>query len=317
MIFGRSAAVLLAAVIWGSVGPAQELSGSAADPGALGALRLLIGGLVLAAPLIGRSGWGSLFRRDVLAWVAAAAVSTAIFQATFLYAVSRAGAALGTTVALGCAPFATGVFSWWWLRQRPDWRWLAGTVAAVAGCALVLAPANGSRVDPVGVAFAVVSGCCYGAYTVAAKIFLDSETPALVTVACTLLLGGALLTPLIVVHPAHLLDPATLALSGWIGIVGTAIAYALFAWGLTGTTATTAGTLSLAEPLAAVALGALVLHERFAVNATLGSVVLLSGLALVAVPSRRNGSRTIEPALPGRPAGRHPERIPGAGAPVA
>jgi DME family drug/metabolite transporter len=287
MIFGRSAAVLLAAVIWGSVGPAQQLSGSAADPGALGALRLLIGGFVVAAPLIGRSGWGTLFRRAAFPWVVAAAVSTAIYQTTFLYAVSRAGAALGTTVALGCAPFATGAFSWWWLRQRPDWRWLTGTAAAVAGCALVLAPASGSRVDPVGVVFAIVSGCCYGAYTVAAKIFLDSETPALVTVACTLLLGGVLLTPLIAVHPTHLLDPATLALAGWIGIVGTAAAYALFAWGLAGTTATTAGTLSLAEPLAAVALGALVLHEHFTVNATLGSLVLLSGLAVVAVPARR------------------------------
>jgi DME family drug/metabolite transporter len=298
MISGRSSAVLLAAVIWGSVGPAQVLSGTAADPGALGALRLLVGGLVLAVPLVGRAGWGVLVRRGVLPWVITAAVATAVYQATFLYAVRHAGASLGTSVALGCAPFATGAFAWWWLRQRPDWRWLAGTGAAVVGCALVLSPGGGDRVDPVGIVFAVVSGCCYGAYTVAAKIFIGTGTPTMVTVAATLVLGGVLLVPLIVVHPAHLLDLGTVALTGWIGVVATAGAYALFAWGLTGTTATAAGTLSLAEPLAAAALGVLVLHERLTPNATVGSLVLLAGLAVVAIPARRRSAVTPESLAP-------------------
>jgi DME family drug/metabolite transporter len=279
-------AVLAAAVIWGTVGPAQLLSGTSADPGALGALRLLVGGVVLSVPLIGRVPWGALLSRASAPWVLVAAVSTAAYQATFLYAVDRAGAALGTTVALGCAPFATGAFAWWWLRHRPDWRWLAGTLAAVTGCAFVLSSGGAARVDPVGVAFAIVSGCCYGAYTVAAKIFLGAGVPQLVTVASTLVLGGLLLTPLIVAHPAHLLDAPTVALVGWMGLIATALAYVLFARGLSRTDASAAGTLSLAEPLAAAALGVLVLHERLTTNATVGALVLLIGLAVVALPQR-------------------------------
>ena len=281
-----AALVLLAAVIWGTVGPAQVLSGTAADPGALGAVRLLVGGVVLAAPLLGRVGWGALPARDTWPWVVAAAVYTAVYQATFLYAVDRTGAAVGTTVALGCAPFATGAFARWWLGRRPDRRWLVGTLAAVAGCALVLAPGGAGWVDPAGIAFAVVSGCCYGAYTVAAKRFLGSRVPPMTGVAGTLLLGGLLLTPLIVLHPGHLLDPATLALSGWTGVVATALAYALFARGLAGTTATAAGTLSLAEPLAAAVLGLVVLHEHLSPGAIAGCLVLIAGLAAVAVPAR-------------------------------
>jgi drug/metabolite transporter (DMT)-like permease len=198
--------------------------------------------LTLAATLIGEAGWRTLFRRDALPWVAAVAVSTAVFQATFFYAVSRAGTALGATAARCCAPFATGAFSWWWLRQRPDWRWLARTAAAVIGCALVPAPAGGGRVDPVG--------------------------------------------------------------------VGTAVAYALFAWGLAGTTATTAGTLNLAGPYAGVALGALVLHEHLTVNAALGSLVLLSRLAVVAVPACRPRLPAPRAVPPARPLARHSSTSP-------
>ncbi len=278
--------MLVAAVIWGTVGPAQLLSGTSADPGALGALRLLVGGAVLSVPLIGRVPWAALLSRASVPWVLVAAVSTAVYQATFLYAIDRAGAAVGTTVALGCAPFATGAFAWWWLGQRPDWRWLAGTLAAVTGCALILSPGGAARVDPVGVTFAVVSGCCYGAYTVAAKIFLGTGVPQMVTVASTLVLGGLLLSPLVLIHPSHLIEAPTVALIGWMAVIATALAYALFARGLSRTTASTAGTLSLAEPLAAAILGVFVLHERLTVNATVGSIVLLIGLAVVAMPTR-------------------------------
>jgi DME family drug/metabolite transporter len=277
---------LVAAVIWGTVGPAQLLSGTSADPGALGALRLLVGGAVLSVPLIGRVPWAALLSRASVPWVLVAAVSTAVYQATFLYAIDRAGAAVGTTVALGCAPFATGAFAWWWLGQRPDWRWLAGTLAAVTGCALILSPGGAARVDPVGVTFAVVSGCCYGAYTVAAKIFLGTGVPQMVTVASTLVLGGLLLSPLVLIHPSHLIEAPTVALIGWMAVIATALAYALFARGLSRTTASTAGTLSLAEPLAAAILGVFVLHERLTANATVGSIVLLIGLAVVAMPTR-------------------------------
>jgi drug/metabolite transporter, DME family len=116
---------------------------------------------------------------------------------------------------------------------------------------MILAPAREVRVDPWGVAFAVVSGCCYGAHTVSAKKFLDSGLPSGVSIAATLVLGGVLLLPLIAWHPGHLLDPATVTLIAWIGVVGTAMAYFLFGRGLTHTTAATAGTLSLSEPLTA------------------------------------------------------------------
>ena len=296
-----AAAILGAAVIWGTVGPVQVLTGTSADPGALGAGRLLIGGTVLMIPIARRFPLQRLLTRPVLPWVVLAAVSTAVYQAAFLAAIDRAGAALGTTVALGCAPFATGLFAWWWRSERPDRRWLVATAAAVAGCALVLAPSGAGAVDPVGVAFAVLSGCCYGAYTVAAKVFLDAGLPPLVTVAPTLVLGGALLAPfLLTASSAQLTAPSTLTFLAWSGLVGTALAYAVFATGLQHTTAATAGTLSLAEPLTAAAICIVALGEHLTAPALAGCLVLLAGLIVVSVHSQRQPF-TPRPALASTP----------------
>ncbi len=70
-------AVLGAAVLWGTVGPAQVLAGSDADPLAFGAARLLLGGVVLLLVVavleprdLGR--WRVVVRRPVLPQLAAA-----------------------------------------------------------------------------------------------------------------------------------------------------------------------------------------------------------------------------------------------------
>lgn len=295
------AAVLGAAVLWGTVGPAQVLASSPADPGALGAARLLLGGLVLVVPLLGPGG----VRRStptaprVRRWVLVAGVSTAVYQATFLYGIRFSGAALGTAVALGCAPFATGLFSWVWARHRPGVRWLVGTAAAVAGCVVILVPAGAQHVDPLGVLLAVVAGCCYGAYTVAAKFVVDAGAPATASMATTLVLGGLILSPFLLHHPDTLLDARTVGLTAWTGLVGTALAYTLFGRGLRRTSAAAAGTLSLAEPLTATVLGVVVLREHLSATAVVGCTCLLLGLA-ASLPARR---RDDAPPVRSRPSG--------------
>ncbi|MBC8092586.1 MAG: EamA family transporter [Pseudonocardia sp.] len=279
--------VLAAAVLWGTVGPAQVLAGSAADPGALGVLRLLVGGAALGVVTLRHFPWRQLAQRDTLRWLVLAAAATGVYQATFLYAVAETGAALGTAVALGCAPVATGICARWWLRERLTRAWVAGTVGAVAGCVLILSPAGSGEVSATGIAYAVVSGTCYGVYTVAAKGFLDADVPAVGAVALTLLLGGVLLSPLLLLSPRHLLEPDSVALIGWIGLAGTAVAYVCFVRGLHHVTASNAGTLSLAEPLTAAALGVLVLGERLNGNALVGSALLLIGLLVVSVTPGR------------------------------
>lgn len=299
-------AVLGAALLWGTVGPAQVLAESEADPGALGVARLLIGGAALAALSSRESAWRQLLRKDVIGWLLLAALATGVYQVAFMYAVDQLGAALGTAIALGVAPVVTGLCARWWTRDRMTLGWAAGTAAGIIGCTVLLDPWGAEGVAGTGVAVALVSGACYGVYTVAAKRFLSTGVPALPATSFTLILAGVLLSPIIVLNPAHLADADSLLLIGWIGLAGTALAYALFVYGLRRTTAPVAGTLSLAEPLLAALLGVIVLQEQLTSTALAGCALMIIGLVAVTVidarrgrlrnrtPGRRSRTRTLD-----------------------
>ncbi|GGP81602.1 DMT family transporter [Saccharothrix coeruleofusca] len=281
--------VLGAAVLWGTVGPAQVLAASDADPRALGAARLVLGGLVLLGVLSatgrGEPGrWRLLGHGATPGWLVLAAVSTAAYQVAFLSSVARAGAALSTVVALGVAPPAVGALARIAGAERLTRPWLLGTVAAVAGTALLLLPGATVRADTTGVLLGVLSGICYGVYTVAAKRLLDSTAPALVAVSATLVLGGVVILPFTDgLEP--LAEPNALALVGWFAIPATAIGYLLFVSGLRHVTAATAGTLSLAEPLVAAVLGLAFLGEHLPWPAGAGACLLLAGLVVATSPA--------------------------------
>jgi DME family drug/metabolite transporter len=289
---GGPIAVLAAAALWGTVGPAQVLGSSSVSPVALGSLRLLLGGvgLLLLVPLLHRGAprrWSAIWQKPTVGWLIAAGVSTAVYQAAFLSSVTRTGAALATVVTLGAAPPVVGVLARVLGTERLSGVWIGATVAAVAGTALLLLPGASAGVDPAGVILGVLGGACYGIYTVSAKKLLDSACPTFAAVGITLLLGGALLAPSLTGENPAAFTPATLALIGWLGVPATTVAYLLFVAGLRHVTATTAGTLSLAEPLVAVGLGLLVLGERFSALAAVGAAMLFTGLAAVAIPGAR------------------------------
>lgn len=116
----------------------------------------------------------------------------------------------------------------------------------------------------------MVSGTCYGVYTVAAKRFLTASAPALPTTALTLLIAGVALSPLVFMHTENLADSYSLLLIAWTGIAGTTAAYTAFIYGLRRTSAPTAGMLSLAEPLVAAVLGIVVLDEHLSPASPMG-----------------------------------------------
>jgi DME family drug/metabolite transporter len=208
-----------------------------------------------------------------------------------MFSVSRTGAALATAVALGMAPVATGAFARLLGGDRPGRGWTAGTLCAVAGCALLLAPGAG-RVDTAGIVLGIVSGACYGLYTVAAKRLTERRVPMSAAVSATLLAGGLAISPALVRRPPTP-DGRSLALLAWLGVAATAAAYLLFVAGLERVSASTAGTLSLAEPLVAAVLGLAVLGERMTAASGAGLVLLLGGLAVVSTGRTARRDRPV------------------------
>ena len=284
---GGAGLVLGAALLWGTVGPAQALAGDVMSPAALGGWRLVAGGAVLA--LLCRRhlrGLRPALGRGLLRPLLVCALATGVFQAAFLYATDRTGAALATVVALGVGPVATGVIARAVTGEALIRTWWVSTTAAVLGCALLFVP-DGAGPDVLGLLTATASGICYGLYTVyARRLATDHPGVHLPTVsALALLLGAVPLLPWTAGSVAALAQPAALGLVAWLGLAATALAYWLFSVGLRTTGAAAVGTLSLAEPLAATVLGVFVLHEHLTAMAAAGSLLILGGLVAACLPA--------------------------------
>jgi DME family drug/metabolite transporter len=274
--------VLLAALCFATTGTAQALGPSGTDPVGVGAARILVGGaLLVAVALVLPGGFrGRWAPRPVLA--AAAAVAT--YQLAFFAAVADTGVAVGTIVALGSAPTLAGVFEWLLDRRRPEPRWALATALACVGVALLALAGGAASVSPLGIALAVVAGGSYAVYTLAAKRLLNAGHAPEPVMAVAFGLGAVLLLPaLLLSSPGWLLQADGIALALFLGVVPTALAYILFARGLRRLSASETATLTLAEPLTAGMLGAVVLAEPVTGTSAAGAGLVLAGLLALAL----------------------------------
>lgn len=274
-------------MLWGTTGTALAFAPQGAEPAAVGAVRIAVGGAALVFIAALR---GDLRLREIRRWspttTAVAALGIAAYQPLFFAGVAQTGVAVGTVVAIGSAPVATGIIGFVFRGERPGLRWGAATVLAVLGCGLLIGAGGRIAVDAGGVLLALGAGTCYGTYATASKRLLE-EKPYTAVMAVAFGLGAVLLSPVLLFSDlGWLAEPRGAAVALELGLVATAAAYLLFARGLAGLPVATAATLSLAEPLTAGLLGVAVLGERLSAVALVGVGLLLSGLVLVS--ARRN-----------------------------
>jgi DME family drug/metabolite transporter len=276
--------VLLAAVCFGTTGTAQALGPDGIPPVDVGAARILIGGalLVLVARAVREPRGAQPWARGP---VVLGAIGVAAYQLGFFAAVDDTGVAIGTIVALGSAPALTGALEWLVLGRRPDARWAPATALACAGVALlVLAGGGHTGASAPGVALAVLAGASYATYTLSAKRLMSDGHPPERVMAAAFGFGALLLAPVLLIgDPGPLATGGGLALALFLGVVPTALAYVLFARGLRRLSAAETSTLTLAEPLTAGLLGAVVLGERLTVLSGVGAALVLAGLLVLAV----------------------------------
>ena len=285
-------AALSAAVLWGTIGTAQELGAPTAAPATVAAVRSLGGGLLLVVVLLGvghRPRLRAALRGAPLALLGAAAAIT-VFQLGYLTAVRSVGVALGTLVAIGSAPVVAGLLAALGGRA-PGRRWAMATGATVVGAGLLLlgggASGAGQDPGPLGVLAGLVAGAAYGTYTTVSGRVLAAGADGPSAVALTFAGAGILLLPALLLGDLHwVARPAGAAAALWLVVATTALGYVLFARGLAGLDAPTVTTLTLAEPLAATVLAVVLVGERLDATSWVGAAALILGLVLVAAPRR-------------------------------
>jgi drug/metabolite transporter, DME family len=278
--------VLLAAVCFGTTGTAQALGPEDATPVGVGAARIALGALLLllAVRWLAAPGAGVRWHRG---WLAVCAGGVAVYQLAFFAGVAQTGVAVGTVVAIGSAPAIAGLLGSLAGDGPLGARWAAATALAVGGVALMVLGGGDADVDPGGVALSGLAGAGYAAYAVASKRLLVAGHEPERVMAAAFGGGAVLLLPVLLASDVSWVASADgLVMALWLAAVPTALAYVLFARGLRRLPTGEVATITLAEPLTAAALGALVLGERPGAVAVAGAALVLLALVVLALPRR-------------------------------
>ncbi|WP_099330952.1 DMT family transporter [Priestia aryabhattai] len=271
--------ILCAAVLWGTTGTAQALASAEAHSVAIGAVRLAVGGLsLLTACLIQRKNVD--VRRLPILPLAVAAASMAAYQPLFFSAVIKTGVAVGTMVAIGSAPVLSGVLDYIVYRKKPTKKWLLATVTGIIGCSCLLLKKD-TQIDVIGLGMAIGAGASFACYTTVNKKIVQHVDPQ-VGASLVFTAAAVLLIPCWFMYDmSWLVSLNGMGIALHLGILTTAIAYVLFSTALKSVQASTAVTLSLAEPVTAFLLGFFFLGESLTLVNICGAALVLASLVFL------------------------------------
>jgi DME family drug/metabolite transporter len=287
--------ILVAAVLWGTVGVSTRALFALADtaPLSVAFCRLAFSLPALGVALLGSAGRGGrvpvVAKPRQLGAMALIGVMLALYQVCFFGAIQQVGVAVATLVTLCSAPVLVAVLSVVLVGERLTAWLLAALGAALVGTILLASTGSAAEAGAdtlTGVLLALGSALGYALMALLSRSVARACQP-LVTVTVGFAVGS------LIVLPAMLLDGPRLAFPplGWaivvyLGLVPTAFGYVLFTYGMRTTSATVASVATLVEPLTATLLAWLLFDERIGPLGLAGAVLLLGAMVLL---SRKEG----------------------------
>lgn len=295
------------AFTFGMSGPfAKSLMEAGWSPTAAVTARLAGGALVLAlAATLIKPDWVRQAREHAQTVVVYGLIPVAGAQLCYYNAVAHLSVGVALLLEY-TAPILVVGWLWATTRQPPSGLTLAGVALAIAGVTLVLDVfSTGTRIDPVGVAWALGAAVCAGFYFMMSdrvsadgsglhSITLAAGGLVVATIAVTLL-GVAGVMPL--TFTAH--DAAVAGTTvPWLvpvimlGVVSTAVAYTLGISGVARLRPSFASLVGLTEVLFAVLAAWVLIGERVSAIQAVGGVVVLLGLALARLGHRSPATPT-------------------------
>jgi len=208
-------------------------------------------------------------------------------------------------ILIAMMPLWFALLGWLYLRQRLP-RIVVGAIAlGFLGTALLVWPAGegANRFDPGGilVLFLAPLGWAHGSIYAANKAKLP---PSQFTASGLQMLAGAAFTfveALVVGEPATF-DPSTVSTESWLAVAylivfGSMLAYTAYGWLLRNAPLSLVGTYAYVNPIVAVALGTVLLHEPISVRTLVAAAIILAAVAIiVSARSRLGSSAASEPA---------------------
>lgn len=279
----------LAPIIWGTTYFVTTEALPPDRPLLVGLLRALPAGLLLAMLSSARPRGAWWAKATVLG-----ALNVGGFFALLFFAAYRlpggVAATLGAVQPLVAAGLAAVL-----LRERLTASTIASALLGVVGVALLVVTSS-VRLDPLGVAAGLA-----GAVSMATGIVLTKRwgrpVSLLAFTSWQLVAGGLFLVPF-----ALALDPLPKSLTAtnvfgflWLGVVGTALAYALWFRGVQSLPVAQVAMLGLLSPLVAAFVGWALLGQSLTPWQTMGAVIVLATVGVTARRPARGVRRRAPP----------------------
>ncbi|UGT56503.1 EamA family transporter [Nocardia asteroides] len=257
------------------------------EPATVAWLRAAAAGVALLA---WRRPWRARWTRRGIAVAAGFGVVTVAMNIVFYEAIARIP--LGTAVAiefLGPVAVAT-------LGSRRVRDVLAVLLVAVG---VVLLAGVQFDVEPVGVGFALASAVLWAGYIMVGKRVADAgdgqDSLAVGMAAAALLLAPFVLVPQLAIDASVFADPRTWLLGLGVGVLSSAIPYALDQVVLTAVGRARFALLLALLPATAAVVGAIALSQRLSFAELAGIALVMLALTITALPTRQ---ATPEPPAP-------------------
>ncbi|TMM10862.1 MAG: EamA family transporter [Actinobacteria bacterium] len=267
-------------LIWGSTYLGIELAGETIPPLFAVGTRFVAAGLLMAAITVQRRGV-HVFRVRPVELATAALVGLLLPGANAILFVAERHVPTGvSSLIIGSVPLWV-VLLRTAAADRPPTRSLIGVGIGFAGLALLVRPSGGAPL------WAMLIVVC-SAMTWATGAFLSSRLPmpsdSFAATSIEMLVGGAILLPIGIAttHP-HFADFSARSIFGWFYLVtfGSLVGYTAFVWLLDNAPLGTVATYAYVNPIVAIALGAIVLHESPTWTTGIGALLVLACVALV------------------------------------
>jgi drug/metabolite transporter (DMT)-like permease len=304
------AALWVVYVVWGSTYLAIRVAvrpthGAGLPPLLLAGARFTIAGLLMLAVSTRRPAADG--RPDPLGrpqWGAAAVIGLALLLGgNGLVSLAEQRIASGVAaVVVATVPIWAALLGAAWGHERVSRRHGIGLALGFAGVAALVAGSGGGRVDAVGVLTVLGAALSWAAGSVWSRTAPTVRRPLVMT-GMEMLCGGiGCLVVGAAVGETGQLHLAAVPARAWVAtaylvVFGSMLAYTAYVWLLHNARLSLVTTYAYVNPLVAVLLGALVLHERFTVRAAVATVTIVVGVALmVSRPGAAAGPEQV--ALP-------------------
>ena len=268
-------------LIWGSTYLGIELAGETIPPLFAVSTRFVAAGLLLAGFTVWRRG-ARAFR------VAPAELASAVLIGALLPGANAILFVAERHVATGLAALIIGAVPLWIVvlrtvtGDRPPRLALAGVLVGFAGLVLLVRPRSGGA--PLWALLLVVLSSLMWA----GGSFLSGRLPmprdGFAATALEMIAGGLILLPFgIAAGPPDLAHLSGRSAFGWVYLVtfGSIVGYTAYVWLLDNAPLGRVATYAYVNPVVAIALGALVLHESLTWTIGTGAAVVLACVALV------------------------------------